>query len=275
MAIIPKRVQSPSSINLYKQCPRRYFYSYILKYPTKPNIHLIRGNVVHNALEKFFNIELSADDEKIYKLKFTKHLKKLFNDSWTAKKKSLARLGMLNDELQFYYDESMYMLANWLNNFIEKINTDIKENGMDIISAFEKHKPHSIEEEYRDEELMVRGFVDVIHKKGEDVIVVDYKTSKKSTVTPAYQLQLGIYALLYKRKHGVPPKKVGIWFLKDREIHIDVTAEMIKEALFQIEQVHASTQTDVIADYPKKESGLCKYSTGQCDFYEVCMRQRN
>ena len=36
--LMPKRVQSPSSISTYKQCPRKYFYQYVLKLPTQGNI---------------------------------------------------------------------------------------------------------------------------------------------------------------------------------------------------------------------------------------------
>jgi hypothetical protein len=45
--------------------------------------------------------------------------------------------------------------------------------------------------------------------------------------------------------------------------------------LFEIEQIHAATEdADSLMQYPKKQSPLCKYSTGQCDFYEICMRDR-
>jgi ATP-dependent helicase/DNAse subunit B len=53
---MPKRVQSPSSINTYNQCPRKYYYQYILKLPTRPSIHLVRGNIAHSVLEDFFSI---------------------------------------------------------------------------------------------------------------------------------------------------------------------------------------------------------------------------
>ncbi|MBT7903132.1 PD-(D/E)XK nuclease family protein [Candidatus Woesearchaeota archaeon] len=270
------RVQSPSSINLFKQCPRRYFYSYILRFPTKPNIHLIRGNVVHSALENFFDIKFSTLTLDDYKLKLTKHLKQLFSQSWQSKKKELSKLGLLQSELEFYYEESTFMLANWLNDYLQKIKKQLDKNDNDLKFAFNRVNPLTREELYKDDELKIKGYVDAIHRDGdsEDVVVIDYKTSKKDTMTPAYRLQLGLYALMYQRKHGVMPKKVGIWFLKTGEKHIDVTQEMIQDALFEVEQIHAATQTTVITDYPKKVSPLCKYSTGQCDFYDMCMRER-
>ena len=50
-----KKVQSPSSIKTYKQCPRKYYYSYILGLEQPPNVHTVRGNIAHSVLEHFFD----------------------------------------------------------------------------------------------------------------------------------------------------------------------------------------------------------------------------
>ena len=55
-----KRVQSPSSINTYFQCPRKYYYIYNMKLKTSPSIHLVRGLVAHKVLENFFTIQPEA-----------------------------------------------------------------------------------------------------------------------------------------------------------------------------------------------------------------------
>ena len=54
-----KRVESPSSINTFKHCHRKYYYQYIEKLPTLPNIHQIRGNIAHSTLENFYDIDIS------------------------------------------------------------------------------------------------------------------------------------------------------------------------------------------------------------------------
>ena len=46
--------------------------------------------------------------------------------------------------------------------------------------------------------------------------------------------------------------------------------ELVKHAKFEIEQVHASTTSNEMSEYPQSPSPLCKWRTGQCDFYEVC-----
>ena len=55
-----KRLESPSSINTFKQCKRRYYYRYIEKLPTISNIHQVRGNIAHATLEHFFDIDVSS-----------------------------------------------------------------------------------------------------------------------------------------------------------------------------------------------------------------------
>ncbi|MBU1112053.1 MAG: hypothetical protein KJ896_04705, partial [Nanoarchaeota archaeon] len=84
-------------------------------------------------------------------------------------------------------------------------------------------------------------------------------------------LQLAIYGLLYEEKHGKLPDKVGIFFLRDQKKMLPVVPDMIQRAKAEIEMIHAHTSmTEEINDYPKKITPLCKWSTGQCDFYEVC-----
>ena len=48
------RIESPNSINTFKQCPRKYFYSYKAQLPRKDSIHTIAGKAVHETLEYLF-----------------------------------------------------------------------------------------------------------------------------------------------------------------------------------------------------------------------------
>ncbi len=271
---MPKRVQSPSSINTFKQCPRKYFYQYIIKYPTKENIHTIRGNIVHDALEQFYSISIDKINGESYKKEMSLHLKNRFDSCWRSAAARIQKTGMGDEYISTCYQESTHMLANWLNRFFEDIEAEMKKSNLSMIDAFQKLKPIALEKEYKDTDLMVRGFIDVIQKDGEDIILMDYKTSKSSELKKEYLLQLGIYSVLYEKEHGKYPSKVGLWFLKDKPVTIKVTPQLVKDALFEIEQIHFATESDKIKDYPKYESGLCKWSTGKCDFFDICMKER-
>jgi putative RecB family exonuclease len=262
-----KRVQSPSSINTYFQCPRKYFYIYNLKLPTTPSIHLVRGSVVHLVLENFFDIlpEIYSED---FTKDFTVTIIELLRRFWKENKESLDKLNLLPNEIDSYYKETEIMLINWAMKFSNKIKKQIS-NGLTFKEAFEKLKPIR-EKEYKSSELMIRGFIDAIENH-DGIRLMDYKTSKHPVISEDYKLQLGIYALLYQLEHGVKPDKVGIYFLKHDEQLLDVTDDLIQNAKFKIEQIHMSTDgCDEIHQYPKKESPLCRWANGQCDFYSYC-----
>ncbi len=255
------RMQSPSSINMYRQCPRKYYYRYIEKLPTKPSIHLVRGTIAHEVLEHFFDEIIFTDD---WRLDLQKRIFKLFKDSWSSHSQELKALELTDDELLMYKEETMRMFVNYLDHFISRMEK-LVDSGKTPIKAFDYLKPRR-EVEYRDEELNIRGFIDCIEEYKDKVHLIDYKTSKKPEITSDYKLQLGIYALLYLREHNRLPDGVGIHFLRHNKQIIKVNDELLLEAQFQIEQIHMLTQTTAISHYPKKPSPLCNW----CDYYDKC-----
>jgi len=76
---------SPTSINTYLRCPRKYFLKYIKGLKEKPSIHLIRGKAVHDAIAKFHKSEIQ-DLKDFERLKID--LLSLFNHSWIAQARS-------------------------------------------------------------------------------------------------------------------------------------------------------------------------------------------
>ncbi|MBU4501946.1 MAG: PD-(D/E)XK nuclease family protein [Nanoarchaeota archaeon] len=263
-----KRVQSPSSINTYFQCPRRYYFIYNLKMRTSPSIHLVRGSITHKILEDFFKIDPSAIENN-YRENMQIIVLDMLKKYWANSSSQLAMLNMKDEEIDAFYNETQMMLINWLNQFTNKIDDKIAQ-GSNFVESFNNFKPKT-EIQYTDQELMVRGFIDAIEECDGEIRLMDYKTSKNAHISDEYRTQLAIYALLYEKRHGVRPHKVGIYFLKDTEHLLDVDDELIKHGQFMIEQIHACTdEIDHISDYPKKESGLCKWHSGQCDFYDHC-----
>ncbi|MFH1456082.1 MAG: PD-(D/E)XK nuclease family protein [archaeon] len=265
------RIQSPSSINTYRQCPRRYFFSYIMQLPSLPSIHLIRGNIVHSTLEDFFKIEPTTLSKEGFEIELNVILLESFNKHWMNKESKLNELDLTAEQLAFYKDESMRMLNNWFQGFMNKLNLRMEK--LEFVESFNYIKPKT-ELQYQSTELGVRGFIDAIHEEKDFVTLIDYKTSKKDTLTDDYKLQLGIYALMYEEQHGVRPNRVGVNFLKYSEKFCHVDDQLIEFAKYEIRKVHEGTQTKEIKDYPKKESALCKWKTGQCDYFHYCSRTK-
>ncbi|MFQ5620983.1 MAG: RecB family exonuclease [Candidatus Nanoarchaeia archaeon] len=267
------RIQSPSSINTYKQCPRKYFYQYITKLKTSPSIHTIRGNIVHSVLEDFFDVDTKDLTYDNCEPVLTQKIQELLVHHWNEKKEALQNLGLEEKELHFYFEESMMMLINWLQKFLTKAR---KINNEDFKIIFKQLTPLR-ELQYRSEEKAVRGFIDAIEVLKGKVRLMDYKSSKKFDISNAYKLQLAIYAMLYEEKHNKKPDQVGIYFLKDTGKHeytMDVDEKLIQFAKLEVEMIHLNTESNTIADYPKNITPLCKWRTGQCDFYGLCFEQK-
>jgi len=262
-------ILSPSSINTFKQCPRKYFYNYIMKLDRKPSIHLIRGNVAHTVLERFFELNPDGLSDK-WDYEMQTLLFDMFRQEWDKAKEELDTLDMSVHDKLFYFTETKKMFENWFSGFKEKLEAHLPKKSLKEAFAYLTPKT---ELHYKDTTYKVQGYIDAIHEWGDGVHILDYKTSKKDTITPEYRLQLGIYALLYQQKHGVKPKSVGINFLKFGEKYLEVDDLLINDAAREIKDTHKKTRSTDIADYPKHITPLCKWSTGQCDFYETCFKK--
>jgi putative RecB family exonuclease len=259
---MPKRVQSPSSINVYRSCQRKYYYQYIKKFQTLPSIHTVRGTVAHTVLENFFEIDVTGVTKANAREVLSKQIPSLLLKHWAEAKEEFEELDMTESQIRFFFEETLMMLFNWLNHFLERVQ---KYPG-DFQAAFKAFTPIR-EKEYKSTYYSVRGFIDAIEHAEDMVSIIDYKTSKRPIMTPDYKLQLAIYSLLYQEVHNKMPEKVGIFFLKDRAQFINVDHDLIEFAKREIETIHLGTESENIADYPKDPSQKwCKW----CEFAELC-----
>ncbi|HLC81948.1 MAG TPA: PD-(D/E)XK nuclease family protein [Candidatus Nanoarchaeia archaeon] len=267
---MPKRVESPSSINTFKQCKRKYYYQYLEKLPTVSNIHQVRGNIAHSTLENFFDLDSSQLNEENYPAKLKETAQKLFLHHWKLKQAELDKLGLHQDLKIFYFEETMLMIMNWVNHLINDLDLLRQKKNCSIQQAFLELTPLR-EQEYRSDNYSVRGFIDAVKQIGNEVHIIDYKTNSSFDLKDENKLQLAIYSLLYFEKHGKLPSKVGIFFLRHKLKLITVDEQLMDLARTEIKLIHTHTSaTEKKDDYPKTITSLCKWSTGQCDFYDVC-----
>ncbi len=262
---MPIRIQSPSSIGIYKHCPRKYFYQYITKLETIPNIHQIRGNIAHDVLEDFFILPLDVNDIN-YEVRLKEHVQTLLLEKWKKYENALTKFNLAKAQEIFYFEETLMMLLNWLNLFLKKI----KQTKIPFKEAFWKLTPKEKEKEYLSYKYNVRGILDAVEHIEEKIRIMDYKTSKGLDIEE-YRLQLAIYSLLFYEKHGKLPDTAGIYFLKGNEETIKVDHELLELAKKEIAFIHEKTVSCKKTDYPKNTGPLCKWSTGKCDFYDTCM----
>ena len=119
---------SPSSILTYRNCPRQFFYRYVLRLPTKASIHLTKGTVVHSVFEDLFK------KKAYYKKDLEAEGDKLFKKHWDSKKEELSTLDMVPEELETHRIDGLLMVES----YIRKIRLD-----MELLLAVGKAKSES------------------------------------------------------------------------------------------------------------------------------------
>jgi CRISPR/Cas system-associated exonuclease Cas4 (RecB family) len=232
-----------------------------------PNIYLVRGKIVHSVLEDLFKVDIDSVNNSHYEFELRIVMQSLFKEKWIAAKDDLDELGLGDNKLNFFYDESVEMLNNWFDNFIGKVISKAKKVGFK--EAFLVVKPET-EVYYKSDEHMVQGFVDAVVSDNEVVSLIDYKSSRRDIVTSGYRLQLAIYALLYEEKHGTKPDFVGIDFLKHNSKIISVDDELVDLAKREAKLIQEKTVSEDIKDYPKGNGPFC-----DCKKYEDLLEKRS
>jgi len=265
-----KRIQSASSISTYKQCPRKYFYSYVLELPVSDSIYSVRGNIAHDALEHFFQININHIDERNYEKQLKNAMQELLIFHWKNEKVRIDKLNLSEDKLKEYFAETLHMLISWVDLFCKKVKATKKS----FKEAFAYLTP-IVEQHFLSQKYGIQGYIDAIEIQEGKTRIMDYKTSNTSELTDEYVLQLSIYALLYNEKYNKFPDEVGLYLLRHGEKTISVDEKLLNLARKECVAIHTNTQSDEIEDYPKNQNPLCKWSTGQCDFYHICFKKRN
>ena len=241
-----KRIQSPSSINIYKRCPRKYYLHYILKRPTKPSIHLYRGSIVHSAINQFEKLGIkSAIDTDFQPLRVKLH--SIFKNEWKKQVQDIRKLNLQKEELLSFYTESLQMLDNWLQEFISEYIRGPPQKKVEL-------------KLFSSPEYSVMGIVDVIKEDGTGIAIIDYKTAKDPVISDEYKLQLALYALLYEETFKNRPHQVGIHFLKYKDgiKMLPVDESLLNLAKKEAKLIHINTASEDPKDYPCTCGGWCE-----------------
>lgn len=261
-----QRRQSPSSCTTYLRCPREYYWTYKMRLPTITTAPLVKGNIVHKTMEWFFGKHYHANMEE--------YMLELLDKAWLEHSESLETLKLTPEELMEHKQDCINMVSIYLAIFKLKIKglIDAKKAKGDR-HAYYLLRPKIKELWLEDKDLNLCGYVDRIHTDYDGKITIgDYKSSARFGIglKHDYEIQLGIYALLYFRQMGVWADEVAIIFLRyGEEVVTRVTPYLMKHSLEVVEMVKEKTISDDIEDYPQRESNFCKH----CSWNNKCSGQ--
>ena len=257
------RLLSPSQINTFLGCPRKWYYRYILKIPEKDTFALSRGKAVHSVLEHFFDYKpagkMSMDDleHTLYR-----RSRMLLEESWKEER-------IFNNFPEEKIKDTQEIVDRFVTRTIWKVKEKQKKVG-DLVKAWNYIKPSRREQHIHDKELGVQGFIDAVIEKNGNIILVDYKTSSvfRHPHSDDYFRQLMLYALMYERETGILPEAVSIDYLIYGEMFsIPVRRELVDEMYTVLKDVRAGMTSKKMDDYPQDEKQkFCRW----CTYEPIC-----
>jgi len=175
---------SASSLSLYSDCSLKWKFRYIDKINKfEASIHLIYGSAIHKALEK---LNLSLAHKK-------NELEDVFQDFYDEWNKQIKDYNISPNK---YSNQLFEMGINALEKFYnEKVDYE-------LIGAETKFKvPIIYPDGKKDQEYELYGLIDAIVKRKNEIMIIDYKTSKESynRFKLDTSLQLAIYAYAFRQ----------------------------------------------------------------------------
>ena len=237
-----RRIQSPTSINTYLRCPRKYYLRYIKGYKTKPNIYLVRGAAVHTAIAKISRMTPDPGTSKPPK----DILIQAFKSAWQQQAGVIETLKLPSKIVDDFYRESETMLLSWQKR-----------------KSQSKIKDYKCEVRLYSKTLGVMGIIDAVGSLNQRIVLIDYKTCASDEINRDIKVQLSIYALLYHENYNALPDIVGIDFLKTKKLRLfNVNAKLIDFAKEMCREIHRQTQSTNINDYPCRCGGKCEKDFG-------------
>lgn len=247
-----KMKMSFSKITTFEQCPLKFKFQYINRFPTKTSPVLLLGQTIHSSLEKFFDFSPEKRELKL--------LKNLFRREWKIERNKL------RDEGDFEMDKATEIEHG-------KRGLMMLENFYSSQLMSEPVQREQFVEASLNDEIQFLGRIDrldkCMHDGKEGFKVIDYKTGKLNERFVDF-IQLFTYAWLMNEQgfkiyssvfYYLEPNKMIEKSLND-EIFEQTRNTLIERSL----PIYKAMEED---DFSPQKSALCPY----CDYISMCPLQ--
>ncbi len=254
---MPRRLYSatPTRLNTWLDCPRRYRFTYLDRPPPPkgpPWAHNTLGAVVHNALAGWWR--LPRDARTVHRAGV------IVDEYWTAE-------GFRDAEQA---DLWRVRARDMVTGYVARLDPDDEPRGVERTAGL-IHGGTSL-----------TGRIDRIDQRGDELVVVDYKTGRHVLTTDDARssLALAVYAAAAARTlrtpcrrvelHHLPSGTVAVWEHDERTLsrHLDRADGIAAECAAADAAFKAGDTGD--ARFPPRPSSLC----GWCDFQQHCPEGR-
>lgn len=254
---IPSRLVrvTPARLATWAGCPRKYRMTYLDK-PTPPRAgaraHSTLGAVVHNALRAFFELRPAQ--------RTPERAAELVGRCWKS------------DGF-----ESAQQAAEWRERARGWVADYVRETDVDAPVALERWVSAPVGS------IIAEGRVDRIDRRGEELVVVDYKTGRRALTTADARESraLALYALAARTTLRGPCRRVELHHLPSGSVvsweHTEDTltehlrsAEQLAAELRSAGEAHESGQYRDEELFPPRVGRHCSW----CDFRAHCPEGR-
>ena len=230
----------------YDTCPLKYKYTHILRVPLLRDHRVVYGSAIHEAIREYH------------------------------RRKARRQLVTLEDLLRHFE-------RAWINEgFISREHEDQRQGeGREVLGQFFTFQeasgqiPTFVEAPFSFQvgATRVRGRWDRVDMRGDEVVLIDFKTSDVRTQKDADKraresLQLAIYALAYREVYGAMPQRLELHFLGPQRVLVgsaEPDGELLKDTAGVIERVSAGIRTQQFIATPDFYRA-CRY----CAFASIC-----
>jgi putative RecB family exonuclease len=251
MALALPRSLSPSKLSAFKDCPLAFRFSAIDRLPEAPAPHMVKGTLVHSALERLFwdhpRGERTADAAG--------HALDL---AWRALQDDpdLLSLELTDSEGEAFVADAATLVDGYLRledpDAVDAVGVELTLEA-DVAG------------------LRLRGIIDRLDVTADgELEVVDYKTGRVPSVNQEQQRLGGVqfYALLCEQVLGRRPSRVRLMYLREPLVIEAVPSEQAVRGTRQRTSAvwSAIERACENEDFRPRPSALCKW----CSFRSLC-----
>ncbi|MDR5695234.1 MAG: ATP-dependent DNA helicase [Armatimonadota bacterium] len=233
-------------IDDYDTCPLKYKYIHILRVPVMRDHRVVYGAALHEAVREYNRRKARNQPMNL------EELISYFERVWTNE-------GFVSREHEDYrFEEGRQVLRQF---FLFEEGSGVTPTLVEMPFSFQLGKTR------------VKGRWDRVDVHGDEVVIVDFKTSdvrdtKEANRRTRESLQLAIYALAYKEVYGRLPSWVELRFLGSQQVLVgraEPHEEYIREAIEVIEKVAKGIRAQRFVATPDFYRA-CRF----CAFNQIC-----
>ena len=214
--MLGKKSISYSQVHKFNKCPMRWKLEKIDKKKTRePNILLVFGTAFHETLQEYLRVMYEETAVNADKLDLRGILIQRMKDAYIAigDKATVEQYISRNDMNEFFLDG--VTILEW---FRKRRGEYFSKKYTELVGI---EMPLFIEVEYN-KNIMFNGFIDLVLKEGDNIRIIDIKTSYQGWKKPKQKLegaQLRLYKKYFAEQYDVDINNISIeYFIAKRRV---------------------------------------------------------